>query len=366
MSGTVDRRLVILELSDAGRELMTTIYPSSTRPSRRSSPRSTPTTLRTMTDATADPGRGLRRGLIVESFGAPGTPDSLRDDHVPHGRGAPSPAPRRAPAARASVSAGVLRVPLDAEVPAVVIGQRRRPRSRRPRRTRPPQALAQRGDALVVIAGDRGPAPDDVGQRRVVATVDLVHAVAVVAGRARPCPAPRAAEGDVDDLAPRQMASSGTPRSSATRARPMSKASCSSSTSYCVGCCCCPDQCAPMSPPPGSSTPSANQSRSGSRPRRHAAGRVRMQHHRLAAGGPHRVAQGRAVTSAPYRSAVAWSEKRAGSTISGRRARVSAIVDPGRLQVGVLRPARAATCPGRSRTASPRRRGRSCRPPRSS
>ena len=77
----------------------------------------------------------------------------------------------------------VFGVPLDAEIPAFMILQGHRLDDTVGRVRRRSKPGSERGDALVVVAGDRGPAPDDFTQRRRLIDVKIMNSVPVVADR---------------------------------------------------------------------------------------------------------------------------------------------------------------------------------------
>src|SRR4029453_2489028 len=94
----------------------------------------------------------------------------------------------------------VFRVPLDAEVPALVILQRHRLDHTVSRVRRCDQANSQPGNALVVIAGDGRPAPDDLTQGGCVVDLEIMTSVPVVANRVVHVLDKIAAECNVDNL----------------------------------------------------------------------------------------------------------------------------------------------------------------------
>ena len=74
-------------------------------------------------------------------------------------------------------------MPLDAEIPACMILQCHRLDDTVSRVRRRSEPRSERGDALVVVAGDGGSAPDDLTQRGRLVDVKIMNSVPVVADR---------------------------------------------------------------------------------------------------------------------------------------------------------------------------------------
>ena len=91
-------------------------------------------------------------------------------------------------------------VPLDAEIPACMILQGHRLDDTVCRERRRYETGSERGDALVVVAGDGGLAPDDLTERRCFVDVKIMNSVPVVADRVIHVLNEVASQRNVDDL----------------------------------------------------------------------------------------------------------------------------------------------------------------------
>jgi hypothetical protein len=91
-------------------------------------------------------------------------------------------------------------VPLDAEIPACMILQGHSLDNAVCRVGRRSEPGSERGDALVVVAGDGGPAPDDFTERRRFVDVKIMNSVPVVADRVIHVLNEVASQRDIDDL----------------------------------------------------------------------------------------------------------------------------------------------------------------------